>query len=159
MSKTVQYLFVIIVFTVSIFSNACAEHIKYETTSDLGIIYELIIESEKPEVLKPLPVKINITDKNGNRVAVSQIACSLTMPAMAMPTNKPPIKETNVDGQYTSIFLITMGGLWNLELTTVYGSGEKEDITIPIPGVISGNESVVDSKLEELFNEENKHTN
>jgi len=153
MSKAVQYFYVICVLTFAIASNACAEHIRYKATSDAGTVYELIIESEKPEVLKPLPVKLNIFDKHGNRVTGSVVTCSLTMPAMAMPANTPKLKATDIDGQYSSIFLLTMGGLWYVELSATHVSGEKEDIIIPIPGVVSETDSDVDAKLEEMFQE------
>jgi len=142
-----------LVFTLVTVTNVYAEHVKYEATSDSGVVYELIIESEKPEVLKPLPVKLNVSDQNGNSIKSAQITCSLTMPAMAMPTNKPAIKETSVNGQYSSIFLLTMGGLWHVELAAVYSSGEIDNVVIPISGVVSDNDSDLDTKLEELFHE------
>lgn len=155
MYRNVQYLLLVILLAFAIISNASAEHIKYEATSEFGINYELIIESEAPEVLKPLPVKLNVSDQDGNGIKGAQISCSLTMPAMAMPTNKPPVKATGVEGQYSSLFLLTMGGLWHVELTATYSSGETDRITIPVPGVVSDNDSDLNAKLEELFQEKN----
>ena len=104
--------------------------------------------------MKPLPVTINVSSPNGTPVTGANIDCSLTMPAMAMPNNKPPIKESKKPGQYKGIFLLTMGGLWHIELTTTYSTGEQDSVVIPIPGVVTkgGGESV-DSKLEDLFHE------
>ena len=77
------------------------------------------------------------------------------MPAMAMPNNKPPIKESKNAGQYKGVFLLTMGGLWHVELTSTYSSGEQDTVIIPLPGSLSGDsEDSVDSKLESLFHEE-----
>jgi hypothetical protein len=77
------------------------------------------------------------------------------MPAMAMPTNKPPIKEIGKTGQYKGILLLTMGGLWNVELTSTFLSGEQNTVVIPIAGVVSDEEEdSVDTKLENLFHEE-----
>ena len=155
MSKTALYFsFFALILTIT--TNAYAEHLRYEAISDSGIVYELIVESENPEVLKPLPVKINVSDQNGKSMTGSQITCLLTMPAMAMPTNKPPLKATGVDGQYSGIFVLTMGGLWHVELEATYSSGEKEAVVIPIPGVVSENDSEVETKLEDLFHENKK---
>ena len=79
---------------------------------------------------------------------------------MAMPSNTPPLKEGNRQGQYTGIFLLTMGGLWNVELTMSYGEGKQETVVIPIPGVVSdGQGNAIDSKLESLFHEEKNSSN
>lgn len=153
MLKTVHILSVIFILTLTITSSACADHIRYTANADSGTVFELIFQSEKPEVLKPLPVKLTITDKHGNRVTGSEVACSLTMPAMAMPANTPKIQATDIDGQYSSIFLLTMGGLWYVELTATYPSGNNEHVIIPIPGVVSESDSDVDAKLEEMFHE------
>ena len=77
------------------------------------------------------------------------------MPAMAMPSNKPPIKESSNAGQYEGVLLLTMGGLWHVDLLTVYGSGEQDSVVISIPGVISEQSGDnVDAKLEALFQEQ-----
>jgi hypothetical protein len=136
-------------------SFSFAEQVKYQQTSDAGFYYELTIESESPEVMKPLPVRLNVSTPEGSPVTGAQVNCSLTMPAMAMPNNMPPIKESEQTGQYKGIFLLTMGGLWHVELTMSYGDGKQDTVVIPIPGVTSdGKESDVDSKLESLFHEE-----
>jgi hypothetical protein len=145
----------IILFATLTSSSACAEHMRYQETSEAGISYELIIASETAAVMKPLPVKINILRPDGTPATGAKIDCSLTMPAMAMPTNKPPIKEIGKTGQYKGIFLLTMGGLWNVELTSTFLSGEQNTVVIPIAGVVSDEkEDSVDTKLENLFHEE-----
>ncbi len=131
-----------------------AEHIKYQQTSDAGFSYELIIEAEIPEVMKPLPVRLNISDSNGKIISGAKISCSLSMPAMAMPKNNPPIKESAQSGQYKGVFLLTMGGLWHVELELACCEGKTDSVVIPIPGVMSdGKGSDVDNKLEELFHD------
>ena len=144
-----------ILFAVLPSSSSFAEHLRFQETSEAGVSYELVIESETPEVMKPLPVKINVSNPKGTPITGAQISCSLTMPAMAMPTNKPPIKESAKSGQYKGVFLLTMGGLWQVKLATSYGDGKQDTVVISIPGVMSeGNTNDVDSKLESLFHEE-----
>lgn len=138
-------------------TQSFAEHLKYQATSEAGATYELIIEAESTEVMKPLPVRLNIIDKNGDQISGARIDCSLTMPSMAMPTNKPPFKESDQPGQYKGVFLLTMGGLWHVELALSCCDG-KDDTTdtvvIPIPGVMSdGTGNDLDNKLEDLFHE------
>jgi YtkA-like len=136
-------------------SSTFAEYIRYHETSDSGVAYELIIEAETPEVMKPLPVKINVSRPDGSPAAEAHISCSLTMPAMAMPINKPPLKESGKTGQYKGVFLLTMGGLWNVELTSTFVSGEQDTVVIPIPGVITdAKKNSVDTKLEDMFHED-----
>jgi hypothetical protein len=135
-------------------SPSFAEHITYQTTSDAGMTYELTIEAERPEVMKPLPFVLNIIDKNGEKISGAQINCSLTMPAMAMPSNKPPIKEVAQTGQYKGVFLLTMGGLWHAELSLSCCNGRTDTVVIPIPGVMSdSNGNEIDKKLEDLFHD------
>ena len=148
-----------ILFTFTTSSYSYAEHISFHETSEAGISYELVIESDTTDVMKPLPVTINISDPNGEPVTGAQISCSLVMPAMAMPSNKPPIKESEKPGQYKGLFLLTMGGLWQVELLSTFMTGEQDAVVIPIPSVISeGGEDSADSKLENLF-QEGKATN
>ena len=129
-----------------------AEHIKYQQTSAVGFSYELVIETETPEVMKPLPVRLNIFDEEGNKISGAKINCSLTMPAMAMPSNAPPIKESDQPGQYKGVFLLTMGGLWHVEIALTCCEGRTDTVVIPISGVMSDSEgNDVDNKLEELF--------
>lgn len=136
-------------------SFSFAEQVKFQQTSGAGISYELTIESESPEVMKPLPIKLKVSSPQGSPITGAQLTCSLTMPAMAMPKNMPPIKEGKQSGQYEGIFLLTMGGLWHVELIMSYGDGKQDAVVIPIPGVNSGgNDSDVNSKLESLFHEE-----
>jgi len=140
--------------TVVTFTSSFANEISYKATSDQGLTYELIVEAESPEVMKPLPVKLHIIDKDGVAINGAQLSCALTMPAMAMPTNMPPLKESDTPGEYKGIFLLTMGGLWHVELTMTCCGGNTDTVVIPIAGVISdGNENDVDSKLESLFQE------
>lgn len=155
--KNILFLVILITLTPSF---AFAEHVKYQQASDAGFSYELTFESESPEVMKPLPIKLNVSTPEGSPVTGAQVLCSLTMPAMAMPNNMPPIKESEQAGQYTGIFLLTMGGLWHVELTMLYGDGKQDAIVIPIPGVISEEkEKNLDSKLESLFHEEKSSSN
>lgn len=134
--------------------SAFAGNKTLNNTSDSGVLYELTFESESPEAMKPLPVRIGLSGPDGTPISGARITCSLSMPAMAMARNAPTIKESSIAGQYESIFLITMGGLWDVELTTVYDTGRTEIVIIPFYGVnAESTGNGVDTKLEELFHE------
>ncbi len=151
-NKNVSFIVLIALFVAC--GNVSADHIKFEKMSDSGNHYELIIGTEKPDVMKPIPVVLNITATDGTPISGAGIKCSLTMPAMAMPLNTPTFKTTETPGQYRSTFLLTMGGLWVAEISASFASGESDSVDIPIPDVSShGSENAVDSKLEELFHE------
>ena len=142
-------------FSFFVLPVANASNNTYRATSSVGNAYELVIESETTEVMKPLPVTITLLSQDGSPISGANITCSLTMPAMAMPSNKPPIKESSNAGQYEGVLLLTMGGLWHVDLLTVYGSGEQDSVVISIPGVISEQSGDnVDAKLEALFQEQ-----
>lgn len=134
--------------------NAFAEDKTFQVTSDSGILYDLNIKAEALEAMKPLPVMIKLSGPDGTPISGADITCSLSMPAMAMSNNTPSINESNTAGQYEGVFLITMGGLWEVTLTSMYDSGNKEVVVFSFYGVNTvGVGSDVDSKLEKLFQE------
>jgi hypothetical protein len=150
-------LLILLLFFLTVSTSAAQEvgdsEEKYRAISDLGNIYELSIETGAVEVMKPVPVTIKVSNKDGALIPEAKISCSLTMPAMAMPSNKPPIKESDEIGQYEGVILLTMGGLWHVEISVVYKAGQQDFVLIPIAGLSSGQsqDKNVDSKLEELF--------
>ena len=139
---------------------ADASNNTYRATSDVGNSYELVIKSDTAELMKPLPVTITLSNHDGSPISGAKITCSLTMPAMAMPNNRPPIKESSNAGQYQGVLLLTMGGLWHVQLSAVYSSGGQDSAVISIPGVLSKQSgSNVDTKLEALFQEQDETGN
>lgn len=137
--------------------HAAAKPQSYAAVSDSGKNVVLTLDAAVPEVMKPLPVTLRVTAPDGAPVSPAAVSCALTMPAMAMPTNRPPLKATAQPGVYQGIFLLTMGGLWHAEMTLEYRDGESETVVIPIPGVASASgEQGVGEKLEELFHGEAK---
>lgn len=155
MRSTLRILFIsLALITIATTSSTFAEHVRYQETSNAGMSYELVVETKTTEVMKPLPIKINVLTQDGAPISGAQITSSLTMPAMAMPSNKPPIKEGDTPGQYEGVFLLTMGGLWHVELASIYSSGQKDLVVIPISVIASKDgDHTIDSKLEDLFHE------
>jgi len=155
--RTVQVaLLFLMTITFSAMSSAEAGENQYSVTSNAGNTYVLNIAADALEVMKPLPVAISITDRQGAPVQDAKLTCSLTMPAMAMPNNKPPIKASDEAGVYKGVFLLTMGGLWHVEISANYSSGEQDSVVIPVAGeadAASGGKAI-DTALEELFQQQ-----
>lgn len=155
--KIFRYLlFFLVMLAVPAMQVAEAADNKYKAVSTAGNVYELSIGADTLEVMKPLPVTIAVSNQAGAPLAEVKISCALTMPAMAMPSNKPPIKASGQAGQYEGIFLFTMGGLWHVEITALYSSGEQDTTLIPLAVASSGQakDKSVDTQLEELFHKQ-----
>lgn len=157
--KTFQIaLFFLFIFALPSMPSAETGENTYRATSKSGNTYTLHITAETLEVMKPLPVSISITDKQGAPIQDARLTCSLTMPAMAMPNNKPPIKASDEAGLYKGLFLLTMGGLWHVEISAAYSSGEQDSVVIPVAGEASGGKGI-NSALEELFQQQEEKKN
>lgn len=126
---------------------------QFRAVSGEGFIYELTVAAAKLETMKPLPFTIDVTTSAGAPVPAAKLSCSLTMPAMAMPNNAPPVRQGRKAGQYEGVFLLTMGGLWQVELSAVYPSGQNDFVVFEIAGVLEEGKGGVNSQLEELFQE------
>ena len=154
--QTLLFLFILLTLSSHALQASDATEKSYRAISSVGNVYELHIASEAAEIMKPLPVKIIVSTQEGLPISGAKIICSLTMPAMAMPSNNPPIKETDAVGQYESVFLLTMGGLWHVELSSVYSSGEQDTTLMTLPMATSGQskDKTVETQLEELFHKQ-----
>ncbi len=145
-------------FLLSLGLFASAEEQAYQAVSDAGITYRITFAEETLEVMKPLHATLSMTADDGTPVSDAMVTCSLTMPAMAMPKNVPSVKPLGEAGLYEGLFLLTMGGLWHVELSIVSASGQTDFAVIPIAGVVSGDEAgdSVDAQLESLFQNKTK---
>ena len=154
----VRFFLLALLFTIFAGQTAFAADKKYRAVSDSGNVYELTIAAETIETMKPLPIMLSVKNAGGVPVSGVKVSCSLTMPAMAMPNNSPPIKESDEAGLYKGFFLLTMGGLWHVEFSFAGGSGEQNSVIIPIAGEVPGqsNDKSVDAQLEALFQDKGK---
>lgn len=130
----------------------------YRAVSTAGNVYELSIAAESLQTMQPLPVVVTVSTADGRPVSRAKLSCSLTMPAMAMPHNAPPLKESAEAGRYEGIFLLTMGGVWNVELSALHISGSRDAVVIEIVGKAPEQKGGkdIDRQLEELFQSQKK---
>lgn len=128
-------------------------------TSTLGYLYQMTFAAERLEAMKALPISLRVTTATGEPVTLRDIVCSLTMPAMAMPLNRPPLKEGGKPGSYQGVILLTMSGLWQLQITAIDKSGRQDNVVFSFIGLTpkSGeDDDTVNKRLEELFKNEGK---
>ena len=79
-----------------------------------GVTARLSLSPAAAPVMKPLRLSVGLTDANGQPVAGRAVAFALSMPAMAMPPNRPEVTETD-RGVYEARTLLPMGGVWRLD--------------------------------------------
>lgn len=73
-----------------------------------------------PQSMKEATIELSLTGASGKPAAGRKVSFDLTMPAMAMPPNKPAAKEIR-SGVYQAKAVFTMAGEW---LVTPKISGE-----------------------------------
>ena len=78
--------------------------------------------------MKPVRLTVGLTDAGGQPVAGRAVTFALSMPAMAMPPNRPQVTETG-DGAYEATTLLPMDGEWRL---TVQVGAPGPPLTIPL---------------------------
>ena len=128
--------------------------------SNLGYLYQLTFAAERLEALKALPFSLRVTTATGEPVTLRDISSSLNMPAMAMPLNRPTLKESGKPGIYQGVILLTMSGLWQLQITAIDKSGRQDNVVLSFIGLnpTTGEDSdTVNKRLEELFQNEGKN--
>lgn len=84
--------------------------------------------------MTPIPFHLILTDLSGSPIPDAKVRCELTMPAMAMPENRPAIKET--DGAYWGEALFTMAGEWRSEFHVAMPDGRLEILVFDIERVL-----------------------
>jgi hypothetical protein len=80
-----------------------------QTVGDLTVT--LRVSPYPPAPMRQAEFSISIADGQGRLVAGAQVSCDMTMPAMAMPPNRPQAVERS-PGIYTTPVMFTMAGDW-----------------------------------------------
>ena len=93
-----------------------------------GITARLSLPSRPAPVMKPLQLSVTLVDASGQPVADRAVAFDLSMPAMAMPPNRPQVTSTG-GGVYEANTLLSMSGEWQL---TVEIGGPGPPLKIPL---------------------------
>ncbi len=96
--------------------------------SGSGVTARLSLSPAPAPVMKPIRLSVTLTDAGGRPIEGRQVSFDLSMPAMAMAPNRPPVTAAG-DGVYEATTLLSMAGEWRL---TVEADGQGETVTIPL---------------------------
>ena len=76
------------------------------------MLYEVITFAAAPLVsMSATPFRLELKGADGLPQAGASVRCDLTMPAMAMPENRPELREV-APGIYAGEAIFTMAGAW-----------------------------------------------
>lgn len=89
------------------------------TQSQAGLTAILAIAPDPPAVMEPVQLSLTLSDTEGHPVDGAQVSYDLTMPAMAMPPNRPSASAAG-SGLYSATAVFTMSGDWQVQVAVVY---------------------------------------
>ncbi len=91
-----------------------------QTIGDLTVT--LRVSPYPPLPMRQAEFSISIADAQGRPVIGAQVSCDMTMPAMAMPPNRPQAVEQS-PGLYTTPVMFTMAGDWEAHIEVLQKDG------------------------------------
>jgi len=81
------------------------------------------------------PFRLSIKDAAGTPLTGAKVRCELTMPAMAMPENRPKVTERE-DGSYGGELIFTCAqGAWRMTCQAEKGDAGSQTMIFDIPKV------------------------
>lgn len=86
-----------------------------------GLTATLSVDPDPPVAMQPATLTLVLEDAAGQAVRGAEIEYDLTMPAMPMPLNRPPVNEV-ADGRYRCEALFSMSGQWQVRATVKWQS-------------------------------------
>ena len=78
-----------------------------------GMTGRLTVSPQPAAAMKPLRFSVALTDAAGRPAAGRSVAFDLSMPAMTMAPNRPPVSEVSI-GVYEATSMLFMPGEWRL---------------------------------------------
>jgi hypothetical protein len=86
-------------------ATAAAAPLRFEATETTTGQAVLEIQADRLVTMTPLPFSLIIKDPSGKPLAGAHVECTLTMPSMRMPENRPKVAER--DGTYIGEMVLT----------------------------------------------------
>jgi hypothetical protein len=107
------------------------EPLRRETVTAAGsrVVFELA--AAPPLTMTATPLRLRLTDARGAPLTGAAVDCDLTMPAMPMPQNRPPLHE-EAAGVYAGEALFTMAGAWRASFVIRRPDGRSEQAVFDI---------------------------
>jgi nitrogen fixation protein FixH len=95
-----------------------------------GITATLILTPYPPVPMETTTCMLTLKDAESQPVSATDVTFDLSMPAMAMPLNRPTVTET-ADGIYQAKTIFTMVGAWRIQVDVTH-SGTRATFTFDI---------------------------
>lgn len=100
-----------------------------------GDLYAVLLLKEAPLVaMTRIPFELQLTDAAGTPQTGASVRCDLSMPAMAMPINRPAVTEKG--GSYRGEAIFTMAGAWRATFEILLATGETRTLTFDLDRVL-----------------------
>jgi len=112
---------------------ALCEDIVFQSAGEKVDRGELKFQADALQTMTPTPFTLTIDDGSGKAIGGANVSCRLTMPAMAMPENRPRVSWNGNLCRGVAIF--TMAGAWRMSCRVVSSAGPETVLTFDIPEV------------------------
>ncbi|AMV72716.1 hypothetical protein JCM30471_12320 [Desulfuromonas carbonis] len=86
------------------------------------------------QTMRPTAFTLTLQDPTGLETTAPDASCSLVMPAMAMPENRPRV--TRSGGHFAGEAIFTMAGAWQMLVTLRRDGTEVDHLTFDIERVL-----------------------
>lgn len=94
----------------------------------------LVLEAAPLVTMQEIPFELRIVDAGGKAVTGLMITSDMSMPAMPMPPNNPPVLPH--DDRYHGTVVFTMAGAWLATFTVTPAQGRPFPLAFDIPSVL-----------------------
>jgi nitrogen fixation protein FixH len=95
-----------------------------------GITATLVLTPYPPVPMETTTCVLTLTDAENQPVSAANVTFDLSMPAMAMPLNRPIATEA-ADGVYQAKAIFTMAGAWRIQVDVTH-SGTRTTFTFDL---------------------------
>jgi hypothetical protein len=122
-------MFILMFLTTPSFAAAASMPIQATTNSFGSAVLEL--QTDELVTMTALPFRLILHDEAGRPVTGAKVDCELSMPAMAMPENRPKIVER--DGAYAGEMILTCTmGDWRMACVATQADGHRQTMSFDL---------------------------
>jgi len=133
-------LLALLILTAPVYARAVATagtdapRTRLEAGNEQGYRGVLTFAAAPLVTMRPTPFRLVLFDPRGRRTTAPEIACDLTMPAMPMPDNRPPL--TPGETAYSGEAIFTMAGAWRVSILVLSAGGAQSRLIFDIDRVL-----------------------
>lgn len=107
---------------------------RLEETASGDLRAVLLLRAAPLIAMTRIPFELQLTDAAGSPQTGASVRCDLSMPAMAMPINRPAVTEKG--GSYRGEAIFTMAGAWRATFEILLPNGEAKTLTFDLDRVL-----------------------